>query len=317
VPSCFHSEANRQPPVITVSASGAYAGFISYFELPIFATDCTTIISLDEQKAKTRFVFEILKGRQEAIYNIQKGMAQPHVYAKDLIAMEIPLPPLDEQGRIVAELEGYRKVIEGARQVIANYKPTIKIDPKWPMVKLGSVCSQQRNIASLKAELDQPYIGLENVESGTGRLLSEASDLLEATSTSFVFDQSNVLYGKLRPYLNKVVLPNFRGRCTTELVPLLPSDQIERSFLFWLLLRSETVEVAMNGKTGARMPRTDMSVLLSMKIPLPPLDVQRQIVAELEAERKLVEANRELIGRMEAKIKAKLNEVWGEAAEKN
>jgi type I restriction enzyme M protein len=73
----------------------------------------------------------------------------------------------------------------------------------------------------------------------------------------------------------------------------------------------------MNGKTGARMPRTDMSVLLSMKIPLPPLDVQRQIVAELEAERKLVEANRELIGRMEAKIKAKLNEVWGEAAEKN
>jgi len=80
------------------------------------------------------------------------------------------------------------------------------------------------------------------------------------------------------------------------------------------LLRQETVTVAMDGKTGTRMPRADMELIMNMEIPLPPLAIQREIVAGIESERALVEANRELIVRMEAKIKAKLAEVWGEEA---
>jgi len=72
--------------------------------------------------------------------------------------------------------------------------------------------------------------------------------------------------------------------------------------------------VAMDGKTGTRMPRADMELIMNMEIPLPPLAIQREIVAGIESERALVEANRELIVRMEAKIKAKLAEVWGEEA---
>jgi len=70
----------------------------------------------------------------------------------------------------------------------------------------------------------------------------------------------------------------------------------------------------MDGKTGTRMPRADMELIMNMEIPLPPLAIQREIVAGIESERALVEANRELIVRMEAKIKAKLAEVWGEEA---
>src|SRR4030042_1845485 len=55
---------------------------------------------------------------------------------------EIPLPPLEVQEGIVEELDGYRKIIEGAKQIIANYKPAIRIDPKWPMVKLEEVCEE-------------------------------------------------------------------------------------------------------------------------------------------------------------------------------
>ena len=72
--------------------------------------------------------------------------------------------------------------------------------------------------------------------------------------------------------------------------------------------------MAMDGKTGTRMPRADMELIMNMEIPLPPLAIQREIVAGIESERALVEANRELIVRMEAKIKAKLAEVWGEEA---
>ncbi len=63
---------------------------------------------------------------------------------------QIPLPPLDVQRQIVAELDSYRKVIEGARLVIANYKPTIKIDPSWPRVKLGDVCKIEATLVDPK-----------------------------------------------------------------------------------------------------------------------------------------------------------------------
>ena len=241
------------------------------------------------------------------------GGAQPNISQKIIRDLTFPLPPLEIQRQMVAEFDGYRKVIEGARQVLANYKPTIKIDPTWPKVKLGEVCRQERRIAFSKAELQLPYLGLEDIESGTGRIHPNTSTN-EAISTSFTFGPSHVLYSKLRPYLNKVALPDFEGRCTTELIPILPSDRIQRTYLFWLLLRQETVTVAMDGKTGTRMPRADMELIMNMEIPLPPLAIQREIVAGIESERALVEANRELIVRMEAKIKAKLAEVWGEEA---
>ena len=72
--------------------------------------------------------------------NLHGGVGLVHITKGNLERIEIPLPPLEEQERIVAELDGYRKVIEGARQVLANYKPTIRIDPAWPVVKLGEVC---------------------------------------------------------------------------------------------------------------------------------------------------------------------------------
>jgi len=268
------------------------------------------LAAIREKKIHQMFLFYNLKSMQGKIKG-SGGAVFDSISKTQIEEIQIPLPPLEIQQQIVAELDGYRKVIEGARQVIANYKPTIRIDPEWPRVKLGEVCRQERRIASLKAELQLPYLGLEDIESGTGRIHPNIFTN-EAISTSFTFGPSHVLYSKLRPYLNKVALPDFEGRCTTELIPILPSDRIQRTYLFWLLLRQETVTVAMDGKTGTRMPRADMELIMNMEIPLPPLAIQREIVAEIKAERALVEANRKLAEIFEAKIKAKLDEIWGE-----
>ena len=302
---------------VLVARTGATFGKTAVFEAEFQAVFASYLIRLRFPSGcllpKFYWFFSLSEKYWEQARRLASGGGQPQFNGNALKKIEIPLPPLAEQERLVAELEGYRKVIEAARHVVANYKATLRLDPKWPTVKLGTVCSQERRIASSKAERALPYLGLENVESETGRLLLESSNSQEAISTSFVFNQQHVLYGKLRPYLNKVALPDFPGRCTTELIPLLPSNKLERRSLFWLLLRPETVQIAMNGKTGARMPRADMELLLSMGIPLPPLDTQREIVAELEAERVLVEANRELMARFERKLQAKLAELWGEA----
>ena len=96
-PSCYHSVANRIAGAITVSASGAYAGFITFWNCPIFASDCNTIISKDDEKTDQTFIYFGLKAMQKQIYGLQKGGAQPHVYGKDLQKFMFPYPSYDKQ----------------------------------------------------------------------------------------------------------------------------------------------------------------------------------------------------------------------------
>ena len=155
----------------------------------------------------------------------------------------------------------------------------------WRWTTLGECCSQERTaITSDRPEYaEMPYLGLEHIEGDTGRILVSEKQALgsDSTSNNFCFTPEHVLYGKLRPYLNKVALPEFSGRCSTEIIPLRPIDT-ERRFLAWFLRRSDTVEYAMHGKTGSRMPRASMRELMLLPIPLPPLAEQRRIVAALE-----------------------------------
>lgn len=128
-----------------------------------------------------------------------------------------------------------------------------------------------------------PYLSLENIESTSGRiLLDDTCQTKEIVrSTTFRFDSRHVLYGKLRPYLNKVALPEFAGRCTTELVPLLPAPYVSRDFLAWLLRRPQTVAAAMKEKTGSRMPRANMQHLLSLPVMIPDQIAEQQRIANL------------------------------------
>ncbi len=152
-------------------------------------------------------------------------------------------------------------------------------------VPLGELCEiDRRGIQPddpLTAEL--PFVGVENVVGGRGGLLNFDTDsrIGSQKSTAFRFDQRHVLYGKLRPYLNKVAVPEFAGRCSTELVPLLPRNRVDRDFLAHLLRRKETIEFVMASVTGSRMPRTDMKILMSMPVPLPTLGEQRRIAGIL------------------------------------
>jgi type I restriction enzyme M protein len=89
-PAYYHNEANREGNVLTVSASGAYAGFINYFSTPIFASDCNTIKSRDEELMPTRLLYHFLKVLQPQFYQLQRGQAQPHVYGNDIEKVKIP-----------------------------------------------------------------------------------------------------------------------------------------------------------------------------------------------------------------------------------
>ena len=203
----------------------------------------------------------------------------------------VPLPPLNEQRRIVGILNRAARIERLRAQAassLRNFVPALFVrmfgDPVenpigWEVVRLGQLCDMDRqgiqSTDPLAAQLR--FVGVENVTSGTG-ILNFATDsrVGRQKSMAFRFDERHVLYGKLRPYLNKVATPGFAGRCSTELVPLLPRDGVNRYFLAHLLRHKDTVEFIMASVTGTRMPRTDMRVLMSMPAPLPPLDKQRR-----------------------------------------
>ena len=103
-----HNQANYEGNVITVSASGAYAGYVWYHDYPIYATDCCVVFSKDESRFMTKYLFEVLKLQQKGIYRLQTGAAQPHVYTADLQMLNIPAIPITKQQEIVAYIADIR-----------------------------------------------------------------------------------------------------------------------------------------------------------------------------------------------------------------
>jgi type I restriction enzyme S subunit len=146
------------------------------------------------------------------------------------------------------------------------------------IVRLSDVCAldkQQGQHAGL------PYLGLEHIESGTGKF-DLSPDNPDARSSTFRFSSKHVLYGRLRPYLKKVALPERDGRCSTEIFPILPKDGVDRRYLSYWFLSDATTEAINATCTGARMPRANMDAVLELPILAPPLGEQHRIVALLD-----------------------------------
>jgi type I restriction enzyme S subunit len=162
-------------------------------------------------------------------------------------------------------------------------------------VTLGDIAIPDRIIVPPESSesISRPYLGLEQIASCSGHILSYDTNSSEGKSTTFLFDDSHVLYGKLRPYLNKVAIPNRAGRCSTEIIPLKPQG-IDREYLALLLRSDQVVRAAMLDKTGSRMPRADMDALLGFEVVIHDSDIeQRQIAARLKAQLAEVETARQ------------------------
>jgi len=152
------------------------------------------------------------------------------------------------------------------------------------MVQLREVMTVDRIAASEAECRSLPYVGLEHIEKDTGNFSADFRRRPETLlATKFRFTPQHVLYGKLRPYLNKVAVPDFDGVCTTEILPLLPKpNALDRGYLFAVLLSQPFVKWASEAVSGANLPRLDPERLREYEIPLPPLSAQQRIAGQLE-----------------------------------
>ena len=160
-------------------------------------------------------------------------------------------------------------------------------------------------------------LNLDAVESNTGRVLEYVYvDHTQIGASTIAFDESNVLYSKLRPYLNKVVLPERPGYATSEMLPLKPNSKvITREYLTYFLRSPSFVEY-INGKTsGAKMPRANISDLKAVEIDCPSIKEQKEVVSSLAKLEYIVRRRQQLLSALDDLIKARFVEMFGECRE--
>lgn len=154
----------------------------------------------------------------------------------------------------------------------------------WPLVKLGDVAPAKASKHTFAETDDVWTLNLDQVEADTGKVLQKIIAPVSAAGPStHGFDERHVLYSKLRPYLNKVVLPDDKGLATTELVPMLPdAGRLDRKYLAYYLRSKSFVDWVSSQVAGAKMPRVSMQLFWQHEIPLPPLSEQKRIAAILD-----------------------------------
>ncbi|MFM8420111.1 MAG: N-6 DNA methylase [Verrucomicrobiota bacterium] len=238
---------------------------------------------------------------------------------------QIPLPPLEVQREIVAEIEGYQKVIQGARAVLDNYRPHIPIQPDWPMVELGQICEFKNGLNFAKGSSGHALkiIGVSNFQNHLYAPLNELEDvhLDDPISEDYLLKPGDILFVRSNgnPELvgRSLIIPQLNESTTFSGFTIRGriQDPGATPIFFALFFKSrDFAETIKKVGQGASIRNLSQGILSELQIPLPPLSTQRAIVAEIEAEQALVGANRELITRFEKKIQATLARVWGEEA---
>ena len=271
---------------------------------PAYVSSHLACIVCDEERVLPKYAYHIL--RYADARKITPDQAYPSLRLTHIGNIPIPLPPLAVQREIVEEVEGYQRVIDGARAVVESWRPRVWVEPGWEVVRVGDIL-QKSSDAVLPETLPGPvvYVGLENITQDSGQISGDivTDDPSDIKSMKNVFCPGDILYGKLRPNLNKVWLADRNGICSTDIFVIRPIDgRVMSSFYAHVFRSDEFKNDVLSQIKGAQLPRVGWQSFANITVPCPPLDVQRAIVAEIESEGELVAASRELGGRMEDKI---------------
>ncbi len=284
-----------------------------------FMLDSGFTFSIKEKYAEIlskEFVGKLLISIQDKIYLCARGHAQKNMDIDQFKSLKIPLPPLEVQEKIVEEIEDYQNIIDGAKKVVESYKPSFKIDPSWEVVELGAVCETVLSGGTPSTEVKEYWNGIIPwITSADIINLKEAKvrkyiapNAIQNSATNLI-PKNNIIV-VTRVGLGKLFMNSFDVCISQDSQGLiLNQKKVLPEFVLYSL--ATEVQKFKNSSRGSTIQGVTKSQLTEIKIPLPPLEIQKQIVARIAEEQKLVDANKKLIELFEKKIKDKIAEVWG------
>ena len=300
-PAYYHNESNRKGEVITVAGSGAYAGFVMYWDKPIFVSDAFSI-ECDKSYLNIKYIYYFLQNNQMKIHSLKKGGGVPHVYFKDMQKFLVPVPPLEVQNEIVRILDNFTALTaELTAELTARKKQyswyrdyLLKFENKVKMVKIGDLFEFKNGINKDKGSFGKgtPIINYVNVYKKNKIYFEDLKGLVEASNDELVrygVKRGDVFFTRTSETIEEIgytsvllediencVFSGFllRARPITDL--LLPE------YCAYCFSTSNIRNTIIKKSTYTTRALTNGTSLSQIEIPLPPLEVQKRIVEVLD-----------------------------------
>ena len=233
--------------------------------------------------------------RSNGLLNVSKdqffGVSIPTPLPDEQQKIADCLKSLDEliaaQGDKVGALKTYKRGLmlqlfpRGGETVPRMRFPEFQHNPEWSENKFGSIIE----VASGQVDptkspyTDLPHVGGENIESHTGEIIGvQTARQLQLISGKYLFDETHILYSKIRPALNKVAAPDFKGICSADIYPVRPcTPKLRRDYLFYLLISEQFLEYATKHSDRSKIPKINRNTLMSYTVLLPSPDEQQRL----------------------------------------
>ena len=308
---------------IFIALSGATTGKISklsneYIEKEYALNQRVAMLRSKSENALSKYLYYILLygGIYEVLLNLAHGAAQPNLSSKQISELEIPLPPIEIQEQIVKEIEGYQKIIDGAKMVVDNYKPTVTIKPEWDMVELGDVCKPEYGYTeTAKEKGNARYIRITDIGID-GKLKPTDMKYVETNKDTLksIVKKDDILVARTGATYGKTMIfdEEYQAVFASFLIRLNFNKEKIFPKYYWVFAQSQDyISQAERLMTGGGQPQFNGNAIIKILIPVPSIEEQKSIVEKIENEMTLVEHSKQLISIFEQKIKDKINEVWG------
>jgi type I restriction enzyme S subunit len=281
---------------VVIAWDGANAGTIG-FGLHGFIGSTLARLKIERKDVLAEYLGWFLRSRSSLIREHCTGATVPHVNKIFLKSIRIPLPPLPIQKQIAAifqKADAAREKRRQANKLTEQFLQSAFLEmfgdpltnPKgWEKKPFAEVAEiERRSIESSKIDPDTNYLGLEHIEKESGKLLGFIPvRQAELKSNKFVFTREHLLYGKLRPYLNKVCLPGIDGVCSTDILPIRAKLGLSnRYFIAFLMKHKWFVGEANSHSSGANLPRISPSIIEKFQVYSPPISEQQKFAALVE-----------------------------------
>lgn len=280
-PAYYHNNFNRDQNIITISASGANSGFVNYWNKKIFASDCTTIKSNDENILRTKYIYAILKIRQNELYSLQKGQGQPHVYPEDLSEIKIPVPDIEVQDKIISEFE--KSELKEQKLIQENNDIVLKIEKLEEEIyssvksfnKLGliSVVSGGKRIPKgmgfSKRKTDYSYLRVTDFRNfGINDKTVKYVDKKVYDKISNYTISKNDIYISIAGTLGLVgmVGEQFDNQLLTENAAKITSNSVNPKYLMYVLSLNKIQKTIQNRGVGT--PKLSLELIRDIGIPI-------------------------------------------------
>ena len=281
--------------------------------------------TVDYERLIPEFLFAILntnKFESDAIQSAS-GVAQANLSSKWIEIYPLPLPPIEVQREIVTEIEGYQKIIDGARAVVENWAARIQIDSNWPEVLLDEyiefVSGLTLSIPDCETPDGIPIISMNNIAE-SGMLTKNGLRFIKIPKKTGInyLQKGDLLFNwrnGSKHLVGKTGYFDWEGDYVfaSFCLGIRPKPELLDSRYLWILLNQYRIDgnyqAFMRQNVNGLFNREELRIL---PIKLPPLSIQKAIVANNDEERFLVDSNRKLIELYEKKIQVTLARVWGE-----